>query len=410
MARAYREESMETIKVQWQSHQGVWLVAPINSDFDSEGQLLSAWAEELADLTSVRLILSASNYSTHWLSMPGVSSRNLARALPFALEESLINDIDEYLIVPAGSANKKVRAYAVASDLVERLLQECELHHIQVRELIPETQCLPAQNLIRRQANGWQVSLPGQFEGYVPDMAMTPVLETSLGDFKADELMIWAASLDQAQLLKTNLDTGFDDVFSTINITATTGNDQIAEQLQGKLVNLLVGQFQVREAKEDKPAAWWRSLAGLAAVWLIASAVYLFIDNSALKQKEMEVRTASIKLYKQLFPGERVKSLDRQMREKLAGGNSGESGGFISLINSTSRIYAAKGLQKKLHLQSIRFNDRLQELVIEVKASSLGELQTFKQALEQEGLTAEVASATNDKDGVKGRLKIGGAA
>jgi len=34
----------------------------------------------------------------------------------------------------------------------------------------------------------------------------------------------------------------------------------------------------------------------------------------------------------------------------------------------------------------------------------------LKQALEQEGLLAEVASATNDKDGVKGRLKIGAAA
>lgn len=401
---------METIKVQWQSHQGIWLVADVNTEFDAESQELSAWADGQPDLTAVRLVLSANNYSTHWLSMPGVSSRNLARALPFALEESLIDDIDEYLIVPAGSANKKVRAYAVASDLVERLLQECELHHLVVKELIPETQLLPTKNLMRRQGQGWQISLAGQFEGFVPDMALTPVLETTLQDFSADQLEIWAPSLDQAQLLKTNLDTGFGEVFANITVTASNGNDMVAEQLQGKLVNLLVGQFQVREAKEDKPAAWWRSLAGLAAVWLIASAVYLFIDNSALKQKEREVRTSSINLYKQLFPGERVRSLDRQIREKLSGGGSSEGDGFISLINTTSRIYAAKGLQKKLHLQSIRFNDRLQELVVEVKAGSLGELQTFKQALEQEGLRAEVASATNDKDGVKGRLKIGGAA
>ena len=73
-------------------------------------------------------------------------------------------------------------------------------------------------------------------------------------------------------------------------------------------------------------------------------------------------------------------------------------------------MYAAKGLQKSVQLQSMRFNDRLNELVIELKAGSLAELQTLKQALEQEGLLAEVASATNDKDGVKGRLKIGAAA
>ena len=49
---------------------------------------LEQWAQEQPDLTSVRFILSAQNYSVHWVNLPGISSRHLAKALPFALEES----------------------------------------------------------------------------------------------------------------------------------------------------------------------------------------------------------------------------------------------------------------------------------------------------------------------------------
>lgn len=400
---------METKKVQWQAAEGRWLIGDIHADFDRDARPLESWASEQPDLSQVRLVLSATNYSTHWVAMPGVSNRNLAKALPFALEECLINDVDNYLVVPAGKQEKQVRAYVVAIDLIERLIQECELHHLQVRDIIPETQLLPQQNLLRQHYSGWQLLLPGTFEGWVPAFALTPVLENLLSEFSADQLNIWAAGLDQAQMVKTTIETGFAETFGNIDVQASTRNAELDSALDSKLVSLMVGDYQVRERKEDKPAAWWRPLAAIAAGWAVLTAGYLFIDNIAMKQQETQVRQAAVDLYKQLFPGERVRSLDRQMREKLSGGNSAEGAGFIQLVNKASKVYAASNSKKTLHFQSIRFNDRLNELVVEVKAGSLSELQTLKQALEQEGLTAEVASATNDKDGVKGRLKIGGA-
>ena len=401
---------METKKVQWQSAQGCWLVGGLHDDLSQQGVPLEQWAEGQPDLVSVTLVLAASNYSTHWVAMPGVNQRNLAKALPFALEEFLIEDVDQYLVVPAGKADKKVRAYAVAADLIERLLQECELHHVQVRELIPETSLLPQTHLLRHQGDGWQLLLPGHFEGWIPASALTPVLESLLDDYRADTLAGWSDGLDQAKMIKSSLETGFADVFGEIDLLASTCDEQIESNLENKTCSLLVGRYQVRETRQDKPAAWWSSLAALAAVWLVLLAGYLFIDNSALQAQEKEVRQAANALYKQLFPGERIRSLDRQFREKLAGGGSSGDAGFIQLVNTTSKVYAAKGLQQKVQLQSMRFSERLNELLIEVRASSLAELQQLKQALEQEGLSAEVASATNDKNGVKGRLKVGGAA
>lgn len=407
---------METIKIQWLSSQGEWLVESLNAE-NTSGQTLGQWAENQPDLTSVRLILSAANYSVHWVSMPGVNNRHLARALPFALEEALIEDVAHYLIVPSGQANKKVRAYAVASELIERLLEECEHHHLKVHDLIPETRLLPDRNLICRSVfnhhqDAWLINLPGVFEGWVKETALTPVLESVLPGIEKEQLSIWAASLDQAKLLKTNIETGFIDSFEEIELIATDGEQQLQAALTEKYTSLLTGAFEKREHKENKPAAWWRPLLAMSAVWLVLVAIYLLAENRLLSAQERMVRQASINLYKQLFPGERVRAngLERQFKEKLSSGSSGSQKGFLNLVNVTAQTYADKRLQEKLQLQSIRFNERLQELIVEVKAKSLNELQTLKQALEAQGIDAEVSSASNDETGVKGRLKIGGEA
>ncbi|WP_286718266.1 type II secretion system protein GspL [Thalassolituus sp. UBA2009] len=414
-------KAIKTIKVQWNAISGRWTVTALDqmaAGSEQGVQSLASWAEVQADLTPVRLILSACNYATHWVSLPGVSNRHLARALPYALEEGLIDDLSDYLIQPAGSEGKKVRAYVVGNDLIERLLEECELHHLQVRELIPETQLLPQDvPVMLRQGQGWAMRIPGVFEGWVTDSAMTPVLE-SLFDHGDEEqsaqqvtgLQIMAAQLDQAQLLKTTLESSFAGVFAEIELLANDGNQLRQQRLQGKLTNLLTGRFQVREVAEDRPPVWWRGLAAVAAVWLVAATLYLFIDNYTLKQQSQQVRAEAISLYKNLFPGERIRSLERQIKTKLDGGDNSDGAGFIGTTSVLARVYAAQGLQKQVQLMSLRFNDRLQELVVEVRASNLNELQTLRAALEKEGLVAEVASATNDKDGVKGRIKIGGSA
>ena len=63
-----------------------------------------------------------------------------------------------------------------------------------------------------------------------------------------------------------------------------------------------------------------------------------------------------------------------------------------------------------MDVQGIRFSDRTGELLLDVTAKGQGELQAFKQGLEARGLTAEISSATADKDRIKGRVKVGGAA
>lgn len=396
---------MDTVKVQWQAALGQWQVT------DSHGQHfdLEQWAQTLPDLTSVRMVLSAANYSVHWLSLVGVSQRHLAKILPFALEESLIEDIGHYHILPAGSVNKRFRAYVVAKELITQLLEACQLHHLVLTELVPETALLGRQTLCVRAAQGWLFNWPGLFEGYVPDGALTSVLESVLADdVQIEQLQVQSDSLDQINLFKTQLDTGFPGQIKQIESQVLP--DIAVLEIPAKASNLLSGQFQLRQIKKDQPKAWWRPVVAMAAVWLLLWTVSLYADLHRTQNQAKEVHSQSLALYKQLFPGERIRSLERQFKEKLSGESTTTAGSFLTNSHALAQAYQAQNLQGKVELLSLRFNDRLQETTLEVKAASLSELQALRQALENAGLKAEIASATNDKDGVKGRVRIGGAA
>lgn len=401
---------MLTIRVSWSAQRGEWLVSPLSGEplSSPEPLTLSQWAENQPDLTPVKLVLSAINYSCHWVNMPGVSGRNLQKALPYALEESLVEDLDHYQIVSAGKSKGVVRAYVANAELIERLLESCSAHHLLVRQLIPETALLPADHCIVRDGQDWLLSLPGKLEGRVMDVALTPVLESVLDEQKTESpLAIFAPAMDQARLLETSLETGFPDAFTDIQTTLESADAVLDRGLaQSGLPNFLTGQFQPRDMSDGKPKAWWRPLAAMAAVWLVLAAGYLMVQNHQLKTQTIEVQKRSVALYKQLFPGERVRMLERQFREKLKEGGSTASVGFVSLINGTAQAYSSSGL-KTLSITSVRYNDRLQELMVEVAASKLSDVQSLRQSLEKQGLKAEVASASNDKNGVKGRLKIG---
>jgi len=396
---------VEIVKVQWNTLVGSWLVSPINGQ---QSQTLEQWAQGLADLTQVKMVLSATNYAVHWLSLPGVSSRHLNKVLPFALEESLIEEINNYLIVPAGQVNKRYRAYVVANDLIERLLENCQLHHIVLTELIPETWLLNTDNktnLIVREEYGYFISFPGQFEGFVAETALTPTLESIFSkEVSIERLQLKGRSVDPLQLLETTLETSFPGQILHIDKQLL---DESTPEISSKAFNLLVGQFQT-QSQEDKPKAWWRPLVAMAATLLVIWTVMLYTEVNTLKSQSNQVQQQSIALYKQLFPGERIRALERQFREKLSGESSVDSVGFLNSTNKLAMAYHQQNLEKNINLSSMRFNDRLQELTIEVHAANLDELQKLRQALENAGIQAEIATATNDKDGVKGRLRIGG--
>lgn len=392
--------------IEWHADKETWTISCVTKDSAGRASIqtsdLERWAEEQAELAPVSLVLSANNYSANWVSLPGVKGRHVARALPFALEEMLIGDIGDYSIIPCGSVAGRHKAYLVASELLDRLLDMLTLHHVRLVSLTPETAHLQSGNILSRHDNGWLVSLPGRIEGRLSDGAMPALLESVANKPFNDILSIVSPSRDQANLLKSTIATGYPDAFDDIEIRSE------AVPLSDVSVNLLQGRVLI-SSEESKPAEWWRGIAAFAAFFAIISVMYLGVANHQLTQKIDQVSTTSISLYQRWFPGERTSNYEALFRRKLRGESTAESGAsFVTVMSEVAHAWG--GGKASIEVQSIRYSERMGEFLIDVTAKEQADLQTFKQALEARGLTAEISSATADKGIFKGRVKVGGAA
>lgn len=382
--------------VQWHSDKGEWLIAPADGPF----QTLEAWAREQEERSAVSLVLSASNYVAHWVQLPGVKPRQLARALPFALEEHLIGDIEDYSFIPAASVGGVYRAYVVATQLLDDLIELMALHHLNLVSLVPETSLLPLTASVWRKGDGYQLLFPGRFEGLVPEAAIAATLEYLCQEALQESLIIYAPSLDQANILRTSIETGYPEAFDDIQVA--TGTPELITSktnlLQGKVVEL---------ASDSKPAPWWRGLAGFAACFALVGMAYLFTANQQLQSQVDQVSDASLALYKQWFPGERTSNYEVLFKRKLRGDSSSAVG--VSFPDLMAQVSEAWGASSNINIHSVRYSDRNNDFILEVVAKTQADLETFKANLEGRGLQAAIASATQDKGEIKGRLKIRGA-
>lgn len=422
---------METVAVRWSVERETWFVSPLNpaeenytgrdnlssdnpsSDDKSHWLPLDEWAEGIEDLSQLRFILQGENYVCRWLTLPGVQGRHLPKALPFALEESLIEDISHYHLVTAGKKGKFThRVYCSLSDNFNRLLEACELRHIKLRQLIPETSLVPENSLIH-DGKFWLINIPGLSEAKIHESALSAYLEGLCNDLSQDSqaaITIIDSNLDGANLLKTHIETSATGVFKAVTVQHGNFASLRDEALSSKCSDLLTGEFRPVEPKKDKPAVWWKPLVTLAACWCLFSFTEITLENKRLVAQQEYVKAETINLYKRLFPGERIRFLERQIRSKVKGSGDVVSAGVMVLLSQATKALQQNNLKQSIEWQSFRFNDRQNELVIDLTSKTLAQLQSYKAAIEQQGLTVEIAQATNDKNGVKGRLKIGASA
>lgn len=401
---------METVVVRWSVELETWFVSSLTH---SQEEALDEWAAKQTDLTQVRFVLKGENYVCRWLNLPGVQGRHLPKALPFALEESLIEDISQYHLVTDGKIGKFThRIYCTLSDQINRLLEACAHRHITVRQLIPETSLVPNNTLVHH-GHFWLINIAGLCEAKIHESAISAYLEGLCLELESDsqaDITLIDQNLDTANLLKTQMESSYPGIFKSISVQHGSFVEITEAALKGKNSDLLTAEFRPAEIKEDRPAVWWKPIALLAACWCVFSFIQINIENQQLIAQQEQVKSETIALYKRLFPGERIRFLERQIRSKVKGDSSVSNAGIMTMLAQASKALQQDNLQQNIEWQSFRFNDRQNELILDLSSKTLAQLQTYKAALEQQGLTVEIAQATNDDKGVKGRLKIGASA
>jgi len=354
----------------------------------------------------VVLLVPDSDVLLSSVSVPSKNRKQLAQAVPFALEESLAEDIEDLHFAIHNTGNNKKQAGENTDNNQVAIINRARLSqyldkltevHIPVHYVLPQLFTLETHNncwtLIVNQQNA-QVRLD-EFSGFscnsnMLELFLPEQLEKQTPDAIYSNLGIDALPASLQSIPLENIDN-----------SGLVKNDSIISALP---LNLLTGFVRERKASKINFKPWKPAfaLAGLlAAIWL----GILGWQNHLLSEHRNQLDIAITKVYKNTFPQGRIVDPPQQMASKLKQLQDNLGKTVDSPLPLIANISPLLKKHKDMTLREIRYQDN--ELRLVVRAANLTQLETFKQeAGTKNQLDIDIKSSTTTANKVEATLVI----
>lgn len=167
--------------------------------------------------------------------------------------------------------------------------------------------------------------------------------------------------------------------------------------------NMLTGPYQVTLQSAEGP--WWKKPAIAIAACFVLQLVFFIAAGTYYKVKAGQAEDTARELFSEIFPGD---SPGADLRRQIAGYlNQSSAGGgeFAGQLQQLSSVWSG-AKSGDLKLQSLRFDGNRGELVLQLRAANLGQLDTVVNKLGQGQFKAELLAANELEDGVSGRIRL----
>jgi general secretion pathway protein L len=348
--------------------------------------------------------------------LPPGSGIRLARAVPFALEEQLTEDVDQ-LVFALGKrrASGGTPVAVVSRSVLQGWLSELSAAGMTPAAIYADMSLLPlnpGQSILWLEQGRLSVRRPGKLPFAVE---LTPVTEAMIvAGVIADPLAADAAShtMESAILYATREDWAavqdeietLADRFASLKIQLLPDGPLpwLARSLEGTdAVNLLQGDF----APVSTGAGWhkWRTAGALAAGLL---AVHMAADAVQLRQAKHESAALDAQIaqvFSSSMPAVEMKDARRQMQGRLD--RIRHSGpGPQHFLRTLQALSEAISESPNTTIDSMSYRQDLLEM--RVTAPSLAALSQLSQRVGKQGLAAEIQSSTPVAAGVEAHLQV----
>lgn len=343
------------------------------------------------------------------LALPGKNRNKLLKAVPYAVEDQLVDDIEKlHFVLSNSAASGQYTVAAVDNQTLENWVKTLQAAGIRAEAMLPDVLALPADE--------WTIMIE-------PERAL---MRTPLGMFATDivNLPLLLVNLyEQTVTDKPSEITVYDcgrgnhiarleAVVPEINFNTKTCGDGLFGILGNhydsrSTLNLLQGDYSVdRDFKKYlKP---WLTAASLFLVWFVWQVAYSAFGYVQLYRQSGAMAAQITQQYKQAFPNtkkpdgisERV-DMERRMKElrKLQGAGTGALAEV--LVQAAPVLNQTQGLS----LKSLRYLDG--KMDIELSLRFTNQLDELKDKLaKQTGWTVEVQSASTRGDSTDVRLQL----
>lgn len=360
--------------------------------------------------------------------LPTQSLQKLRRAVPYALEDDIAEDVEAmHFALSKDSESGDIAVAGINRHSLQACIDAFEAAGINIDAILPDVLCLggDAQQWVLLRHGDRLLLQTGRFRGQVIDAGLTDYLLQQLqqschNDTRPQSLLLFSEADDDTEALEK----GLREIMTNRDQTNTASGGESAIGLQGihynqhpltvfcghyrqaLPLNLLQGAFKPRR-KQRGYWQYWKLPAALAAIWLALDLGLTGWQWRQLEQANTELRGQIKRIYKQTFPGSRKVVNPRvQMEQKLEALRKAGSGADHGLLFLLAESFGAISLDKKqIKLQSLNYRNGRMEVAID--SSTLQALQALNARLnENRRIHSEIASSSAEKDRVRATLRI----
>ncbi|MDX1571613.1 MAG: type II secretion system protein GspL [Xanthomonadales bacterium] len=351
-----------------------------------------------AGAEAVRLLVPGEDVLVTEVSLVARQRSKLLQALPYAVEDQLIGEIDSYHFALGPELGKdRYLVAAVARQTLDAWLEPFLAANLRVTAVIPDTLAVAA-------TAGTLVVV------FDEERAL---LRAGPGDAFA------ASGADEISTLIELAETDRVAVYGQVPARVRQDSDWETHEPETPALPLLMqtldravsvdlrqGDYAESEANDEHPLGVWRWVAVLAVLAILLETGIHAAGYLQQKSRQEALQAEAERLLTSTFPQiQRVVDPRLQMAQaldELRRGRSGESSGVLYLLRLAGPALAA---ERAIALQTLTY--RGGTLTVEVEADELSQIEALRQRLESGALQARIESATTRDDQVRARLRIG---
>lgn len=402
------------------AQQATWALC--NSDGELTGKITSGPLTELSEIASGHtaiILLNSQCLHINQLQLPTQNMQKLLKAVPYAIEEFIADDVEDFhFVVAKNKHNKSTSVVGINRDTLNKIIQVFQKANISIEKIIPDALCLAANSIEQWACLNFKNDSYLQTDitdGMVVSHDILPyIVSSKIRDEEHEcpaKILLFSEqeNTDCFDILKQETviaESGIElinIVYNTHPLVVFCGNYK-----QAAALNLLQNEFKPRR-KSTGYWQHWRLTASLAAVWLILHLGLTGFQHAQLKEANTITKAKIEKIYKQSFPQSRKIVNPRvQMEQKLKElkGSAGNSNnGLIFLLAESFGTLSHD--KKNITLQSLTFRNNRMDIGLE--GSNLQAVENLNKNLNNNTkIKSEITSSSSEKDKVKGNLRIEG--
>lgn len=357
-------------------------------------------------------LVPSSRVSSHTVDSPPGFATKHQRALPFLVEDVLLQDLGSQHLACKQEGNGYLFIYITDRSLIERLVSGAARMGLPPQKVLADTSILQGSV---EQAELLETELYGRYQfgahQFCLPISSCTILNDTVSEFAPGYLRHILIGKNTGQS-KITLEFPNESYHREVR-NDTSESWYLAEcavRNHAQTINLLQGDFKPKSKNRFKSMAAL-GLVGVSLLLLIG-ATYLSVFSYQLDMRTDTLKGTLLQRVREFVPAARSNQNIRRLIEKELLRSQIKSDDFYSFSAALEQLLFAWQQQRNFDsamLQNLRYTQKDQELVVDINGIDIADVEPFQNLLRGKGLASQVLSATSAKNGSEGitlRLRI----